>query len=80
MQPSNFARTQHGDRAARKVARCLAIYWLKQAGALPETGLIMPRTKCALAERFGVSRLTIDSDLAAIEAAVALVEEMSIST
>lgn len=69
MQPSNFARTQHGDRAEHKVARCLAIFWLKQAGALPPT-------KLALAERFGVSRLTIDSDLATVEAAVKLVKGM----
>jgi len=69
MQPSNFARSVDGDRSEHKVARCLAIFWLKQAGALPAT-------KCALAERFGVSRLTIDRDLATVEAAVALVERM----
>lgn len=67
MKSSAYARRETGDRAEHKLARCLLIWALQEAGALPAS-------KCALAADLGVSRFTIDRDLATIEAAKLLVK------
>ena len=62
MKPSSYAQRETGNRSEHKLARCLLIWHLQETGK-------MPSTKIQLAIMLGVSRFTIDRDLATIESA-----------
>ena len=65
MRTPKWAKRQEQERAPLKAAGLAALLLLKQQGRLPD----LPKTE--IADALGISRWTLDRDLAAVEHAAA---------
>ena len=73
MRTPKWAERQEQERAPLKAARLAALLLLKQQGRLPD----LPKTE--IADALGISRWTLDRDLAAVEHVAADFERFRIA-
>jgi predicted DNA-binding transcriptional regulator YafY len=61
MNTPDWAERQEQERAPLKASRLAALFWLRQQNMVPDA------SKTEIADALGVSRWTLDRDLAALD-------------